>query len=137
MQKQNLIFAGLFALGLFAWEAQASNLERAFITIINVEDNVPTEFETIILHGSLMMGTGANVITAGASGNAVYIHFKQSFGTVSITIYNETGGTVYHTMVNTVVQPTLIIPFSGMNSGSFILSIDNADGYVEGEFEQD
>ena len=135
--KKAFILSGLFVLGLIAWEAQATNLYCTSIININVEDNVPTGYEKINLQGTLMMGTGANDIEAGASGNAVYIHFKRNFGTVSITIYNETGGTVYHTVVNTAVQPTLIIPFSGMNSGSFILSIDNADGYVEGEFEQD
>ena len=134
MKKKLLYFACFCVFSLYTMEAQAVNLERT--SIINVED-VPSGFEKIYLQGTLMMGTGPNDIEAGASDNAVYIHFKRNFGFVSISIFNEMGGTVYHTVVDTAVQSTLIIPFSGMNSGSFILSIDNADGYVEGEFEQD
>ena len=135
MNRKSILLLGLCIIGLCAWEAQAVNINHISLGI--VEDNDPTGYEMINLHGSLLLGTGPNDIEAGASDNAVYIHFKRNFGFVSINIINEMGGTVYHTVVNTAVQPTLIIPFSGMNSGSFILSIDNADGYVEGEFEQD
>lgn len=135
MKTKSLILAGFCAFCLCTGETQAFNPKQA---PINYEVmSLPPLFDRIDLHGLLLTNTSPDDIEAGASDNAVYIHFKRNFGFVSINIINEMGGTVYHTVVNTAVQPTLIIPFSGMNSGSFILSIDNADGYVEGEFEQD
>ena len=135
MKKKVLLLAGLCAFSLCTWEAKAVNLERA--SIVNMEDNVPTGFEEIFLQGTLMTGTGPNSVIAGANRNSVYLHFNQSFGNVSITICNEIGQTVYNTVVNTAVQQTFIIPFSGMNNGLFTLSIDNAVGFVEGDFLQD
>ena len=135
MKKSILILASLFALNLCAWEAQANNF-RHVLTINNV-DNLPTGVEKIDLKGKLNMNAGPDDIVAGVDANSVYIHFNQSFGNVSITICNEMGQTVYNTVVNTAVQQTFIIPFSGMNNGLFTLSIDNAVGFVEGDFLQD
>lgn len=80
---------------------------------------------------------GPNAIEAGASDNAVYIHFNQSFGNVSITICNESGLTVYSTVLNTAVQQTIIIPITAANSGIYTVLVENATGYVEGEFDYD
>lgn len=99
--------------------------------------NMPNEFEKIELLGNLMTGHGPNAIEAGASDNAVYIHFNQSFGNVSITIYNESGLTVYSTVLNTAVQQTIIIPITAANSGIYTVVVENATGYVEGEFDHD
>ena len=131
--KKAFTFAGLFVIGLIAWEAQATNHHHT--SIINVEDNLPTGYEEIMLHGSLMYSP--NAITAGFSRNAVYVHFSQSFGSVSVALHNEDGVLVYSTVVNTDVQQTLIIPLAN-NSGNdgYYITLDNANGYAEGDFSR-
>ncbi len=133
--KKAFTFAGLFVIGLIAWEAQATNHHHT--SIINVEDNVPTGYEKIYLQGTLMMGPNPNAITAGFSRNAVYVHFSQSFGSVSVALHNEDGVLVYSTVVNTDVQQTLIIPLAN-NSGNdgYYITLDNANGYAEGDFSR-
>ena len=135
MKKKSIFLAGLFVLGLCAWETQATNLNHT--SIINMEDNLPTGYETIELHGSLMMGTNPNAIGAGYSRNAVCVHFNQSFGSVSVALHNEDGVLVYSTVVNTNVQQTLIIPIANNNgNGGYYLTLDNANGYAEGDFRR-
>ena len=82
------------------------------------------------------MGPNPNAITAGFSRNAAYIHFSQSFGSVSVALHNEDGVLVYSTVLNTDVQQTLIIPLAN-NSGNdgYYITLDNATGFAEGEFE--
>ena len=84
-----------------------------------------------------MLGINPNAIVAGASDDAVYIGFNQSFGNVNISIYNGMGGLVYSTVVNTDVQQVFIIPFSGVASGSYTVELSSANGYAEGEFDKD
>lgn len=134
MKKNALILVGLCALGLFSWQTQAMNIERA--SIINIEDNVPTGYEIIELIGDLLYGTNPNAIEAGANRNSVYLHFNQSFGNVNIKIYNATGGLCYSGVVDTTVQQTVIIPISGNNNGTYTVVLDNANGYAEGEFNR-
>ncbi len=83
-----------------------------------------------------MYGVGQEAIVAGASDNAVYIHFNQSFGNVSVKIYNDAGCLVYCSEVNTSVQQTFIIPIMGGVNGHYVLELNNANGYAEGEFVQ-
>ena len=91
----------------------------------------------IDLHGQLATIVGPNAIEAGANENSVYIHFNQSLGYVSISIYNAAGNRVYGSIVDTSVQQTVIIPFSNMVSGNYTVVLDNANGYAEGDFERD
>ena len=135
MKKKVLLLAGLCAFGLCTWEAQAVSLEH--ISIISMEDNVPTGYEIIELKGDLDANAGPNAVVAGANDNSVYIHFNRSFGNVSITITNEAGHTVYHTVVDTSVQQTVIIPLTNAASGIYTVSLDNASGFAEGDFEHD
>ena len=135
MNKKTLILAGLCAFGLCTWEAQAMNLK--YVSIINMEDKLPTGYEIIDLQGDLDANAGPDAIIAGANENSVYIHFNQSFGNVSITITNEMGHTVYHTVVDTSVQQTVIIPLTNAASGIYTVSLDNANGYAEGDFEHE
>ena len=83
------------------------------------------------------MNVGPNAIIAGANDNSVYIGFNQSFGNVSISIYNGMGGLVYSTVVDTSVQSVVIIPFSSAASGSYTVELNSADGYADGDFEKD
>ena len=135
MKSKALLFAGFCAFALCASPVQATNREPAPL-YYNEVDNPPTGFEEIILHGNLNRNAGPNAIIAGASDNAVYLHFNQSFGYVNIGIYNATGLLVYSTVVNTNVQPTVIIPFENVNTGVYTVVLDNADGYADGDFER-
>ncbi|MBQ6771004.1 MAG: DUF3244 domain-containing protein [Bacteroidales bacterium] len=134
MKKKAFVLAGLCAISLCTWEAQAANISRN--SIINMEDNVPTGYEVIVLQGRLDVGTNPNAVVAGVNDNSVYIHFNQSFGNVSISIYNAMGNMVYNTVSNTAVQQTVIIPFSNLASGTYTVVLTNANGYAEGDFER-
>lgn|GEM_PF-1220871 len=129
--------SALFAIGLYAHQGQAMNKEPNAINRIK-EDNpeLPSEYERILLHGSLDYGVGPNAIIAGANENAVYIHFNQSFGNVSISIYNGTGLLVYSAVANTDVQQTYIIPIFSGTGGPYTIVLDSANGYAEGDFER-
>ena len=135
MKHKSIILAGLYALGLCICEIQAANLNQ--VSVIHVEDNVPSGYEQINLDGTLVMGPNPNAITAGFSRNAVYVHFSQSFGSVSVALHNEDGVLVYSTVVNTDVQQTLIIPLANNSgNGGYYLTLDNANGFAEGDFER-
>lgn len=133
MNKKAFILASFFVIGLYAWQAQAATHESA--PIIYDLNNLPNGYDEIILQGELLLSIGPNAIEAGASDDAVYIGFNQSFGNVNISIYNSIGNLVYSTVVNTDVQQVFIIPFSGIASGTYTVELNNADGYADGDFE--
>lgn len=136
MKKNVLVFVSLCILCLFARQAQAVNVEHPSVAIINTEDNVPTGYEAIFLEGKLSYSAGPNDIVAGASKNSVYLHFNQSFGNVSISIFNAEGNLVYNSVVDTSMQRTIIIPIMGNSDGTFSVVLDNAFGDVEGDFRR-
>ena len=136
MKKNILVFVSLCALCLFTWQVQAVNVERLSITIINTEDNVPTGYEAFYLEGKLSYSTGPNDIVAGANKNSVYLHFNQSFGNVSISIYNEEGNLVYNSVVDTSMQRTVIIPIMGNSDSTFSVVLDSTFGDAEGDFRR-
>lgn len=96
----------------------------------------PVGSEKIELLGSLDLNYGPDDVEAYVYQNAVYIYFHQNFGNVSITLYNEAGATVYSDVVNTAVQQTMIIPISSYIDTTYILVLENYNGYAEGEFRQ-
>ena len=135
MKTKTLLLVGLCAIGLCSWEVQATNAPP--IPIINLEmADPPQGYEKIDLKGTLMYGISPNAIVAGASENAVYIGFNQSFGIVNISIYNGMGGLVCSTMVNTDVQQVVLIPFTSVANGSYTVELSNANGYAEGDFDK-
>ena len=136
MKKNALIFIGLCALALCTWQAQAVNTKPLPINTWEIADP-PQGFEKIDLLGDLLHNTGPNAIVAGASDDAVYIGFNQSFGNVNISIYNDMGGTVYSTVVNTDVQQVVIIPFNAAASGTYTVELNNVNGYADGNFDHD
>lgn len=136
MKKKVLFLAGLCALSHYAWEVQALNTVSVPINECWIADP-PQGYKEIDLQGTLMYGINPNAIVAGASDDAVYIGFNQSFGNVNISIYNGMGGLVYSTVVNTSVQSVVIIPFTSAASGSYTVELSNADGDAEGDFDKD
>jgi len=138
MNKKALIFIALCALGLCIGETHAINTTSLALFNTNKWEIAypPQGYEEINLQGTLMYGISPNAVVAGASDNAVYIGFNQSFGNVNISIYNGMGGLVYNTVVNTNVQQVVIIPFTSAANGSYIIELSNAFGYADGEFER-
>lgn len=134
MKTKALLLLGLCAIGLCTWDAQAVNAMP--IPIIKSEMTDPPQgYEKIDLKGTLMYGIGPNAIVAGASDDAVYICFNQSFGNVNISIYNGMGILVYSAIVNTQIQPVVNIPLFNATSGTYTVELSNAFGYAEGDFD--
>lgn len=134
MKRNVLILIVLCFLGILSWKAQAVNPKTE--PMYTIENNMPNEYDRVELHGLLATIAGPNGIEAGASDDEVYIGFNQSFGNVNISIYNGMGGLVYSTLVNTDVQQVVIIPFSGVASGTYTVELSNANGYAEGDFDR-
>ena len=136
--NKSLLIAVLCFFSICAWEAQATNSTTLPSSIYNKVHNMPEGYEVIELHGDLATNVGPNAIVAGANDDAVYIGFNQDFGNVNISIYNnDMGGLVYSTVVNTAVQPVVIIPFQNEANGTYTLELSNAIGYAEGEFDHE
>ena len=138
MKNRLLFLVSLFALSLCTWEVHALNtVPVSTPSQKNDIEEPPPGYEKINLLGDLLYNIGPNAIVAGANDDAVYIGFNQSFGNVNISIYNGMGGIVYNTVVNTSVQSVVIIPFTSAASGSYIVELNSADGYAEGDFDKD
>ena len=95
---------------------------------------IPEGYDIIELYGDLIRGSNLNAIEAGIGENDIYIHFNQNLETVSIYLYNDSGVLLYHNLVNTAIQQTVIIPINSTYNGSYYLEIDNATGYAGGDF---
>ena len=134
MDKKLLLVMAICAMSLCTWKAQAASVLSSPIIKLEIADP-PQGFEKIDLLGDLLYNVGPNAVVAGANDNAVYIHFNQSFGNVSISIYNGAGLVVYSTVVNTSVQQTYIIPIFSGTGGPYTIVLDSANGYAEGDFE--
>ena len=134
MKRNTLLFAWVWALTLCFGGIQAANPQMN-----PSKDNVydrPHGWEEILLQGSLSYGVGPNAIEAGATEDAVYIFFNQSFGNVSIAIYNNTEGLVYSTVVDSSVQQLVVIPLVGASNGTYYVELSSVSGYAEGEFHR-
>ena len=138
MKTKVLFFACLTALSFCTWQVQAVNVNpvAAPINKWDVTDP-PAGYEIIDLQGSLLYGIGPNAVVAGASDDAVYIGFNEDCGNVSISIYSGIGNLVYSTVVDSGMQPVVIIPFSGFASGIYTVELNSANGYADGDFEHD
>lgn len=104
--------------------------------IITPHYDIPPDLTPIELQGRLDLSYSLDDVEAGANENYVYIYFHRSFGDVGITLYNPTGVIVYSNVINTSIQQTVIIPITGTIEGVYTLVLENANGYAEGDFEQ-
>lgn len=95
---------------------------------------LPDGLDRIDLYGDLMRGLSPDAIEAGVGNDAVYIQFNQDFGHVIVSLYNDNGGLVYNSVINTSVQQLVIIPINNNNT-SYYLELNNASGYAEGIVE--
>ncbi len=127
----------LFLLGLCAFFFNNQTVlanDKNKVLCYEEPDHLPTGADRIVLHGELMLNIGPNAIEAGATEDAVYIYFNQSFGNVSIAIYSNTEGLVYNTVADSSVQQLVVIPLTRATNGAYIIELNNASGYAEGEF---
>ena len=134
MNKKEIFLSIFCVIGLCVWGAQAVTPKA---TLAPYESNsVPHGFDEIILQGDLLYSIGPNAIEAGARDDAVYIQFNQSFGNVSITIYNSSNLVVFSTVVDTSIQQVVIIPFANASADSYSVVLSHANNYAEGDFEK-
>lgn len=96
----------------------------------------PFTSEQILLHGILDFNADPNDVEAYVDNSAVYIYFNQSFGNVTVSLYNPNGALVYSGIVNTAVQQTLVIPVSFTIEGTYTVILENTFGYADGDFEK-
>lgn len=134
MKKPFLFLICFCVLGFNASKIQAVNSEPTFVN--QAMNDLPPGYEDIVLQGDLLFSCGPNAIIAGYNENSVYLQFNQNFGYVDVTIYNPNGLVVYSDVVNTAVQQLLIIPITGFVDGVYTMVLENANGYAEGDFEQ-
>jgi len=131
MKLHFFILLGLFTIALVYQNVYASDQKRLYCI---QREAVPEGYDIIDLHGDLMHSCDPDAIEAGIGENDIYIHFNQNLETVSIYLYNDSGVLLYHNMVNTAIQQTVIIPINSAYNGSYYLEIDNATGYAGGDF---
>lgn len=134
MKKKVLIFAGLSALALCSWNAQASVPLQNYFNVEAEDNHIPSGAEQIKLKGKLNYSANPDDIEAGATETAVYLCFNQNFGNVSITIYNDSGLLVYTSVVDTSMQQYVVIPILSTAPGTYTVVLDNANGFAEGDF---
>lgn len=119
----------------------AKNVLLIFFCIISLSGKCgitdpPSGADEIHLVGQLDLNQGPNDIEAYADENYIYIYFHRDFGNVSITIYNTTNVMIYNDVANTAVQQQLVIPITGFVDGIYTVVLENATGYVDGDFEK-
>lgn len=132
-EKSSIVI--VFSFTLLNMEGKENFLGNAPST--NEKVSIPHGAEEIILHGTLNLGNGPSRIEAYLYGEFVYVNFNHNYGNVSVSLYNASGLLVYNDVVDTSVQPTVIIPVTGGTSGTYTLVLDSANGYAEGDFERD
>lgn len=111
-------------------------LAVSLLGISSTTDPPPSGADRIELMGLLDINHGPNDVEAFADQNFVYIYFHRNFGNVSIALYNPTGVMIYNDVVNTAVQQQLVIPITDLVDGVYTVVLENATGYVDGEFEK-
>lgn len=133
--KKHILLCFVLGIACFSAASTQTTLSEPE-SVLTQYGNMPNEFDKIDLMGSLMLGIGPNAIEAGASDDAVYIGFNQSFGNVNIAIYNSNGQQVYSTVVDTSVQQVIIIPFTTAAADTYTVELNHANAYAEGDFEK-
>ena len=131
---RTIVLACFCVMTLCLEDAYANNPKTAPCYSPNM-DNLPAGYKKIDIRGKLNFNAGPNGIEAGASDHAVYIHFNENYGNVSISICNAAGNLVYHSILDTAVQTTIIIPISNTSNGNFTLMLDNVTGSADGDFD--
>lgn len=137
MNKTVFLLVGLCAASFCALKVQASVPEQILINMRTEDNYIPSDADKIELIGKLDLNAGPDDIEAGATQNNVYLYFNQSFGNVSITIYNDSGLLVYNSVVDTSMQQYVVIPILSTAPGTYTVVLDTANGYAEGDFTKD
>lgn len=119
------------------WNAYASDQKSSPDSNSERQVFFPHNSERIVLDGTLMYGVNPQAIEAAVDDYAVYIQFNQSFGNVSISLYNQSGILIHSSEVDSSAQQQIVIPFINSTSGTYTLIIENNNGWVEGDFVQD
>lgn len=131
MKRYLFLLLGLFTIASISQNVYAFDQKRSYGI---QQEALPEGYDIIDLYGDLMYSCNPGTIEAGIGENDIYIHFNQNLETVSIYLYNDSGVLLYHNLVNTAYQQTVIIPINSAYQGSYYLEINNATGYAGGDF---
>lgn len=134
MKNKTIIIIGISALISFGIVAKATSPKNVILQCETTDTPPGTK---IILQGDLLFGINPDAIEASVNDDAVYIQFNQSFGYVSIKLYNENNSLIYTDVVNSSAQSQVVIHILGSINGTYTLVLENATGYAEGHFEQE
>ena len=105
----------------------------SFFTNASIKCPTPS----IVLKGGLITGgpTRTPPVEAYQNTTSVDLVFNVDLGDLTIDVINETGDSVFQTVVKTKAGTTLTIDTSGWEAGEYILVImDGQGGYLEGSF---
>ena len=132
-----LVIVGLYAIGFCTMNVLAANPKQTSINTVMYDNHIPTGAEKISMQGKLELSANPDDIEAGATRNAVYLYFNQNFGNGSISLYNPEGQLIYSNVVDTSVQRYVTIPIANNSgNGDYYLTLDNANGFAEGDFNR-
>ncbi|MCL3852131.1 DUF3244 domain-containing protein [Parabacteroides sp. GYB001] len=64
----------------------------------------------------------------------LHLQFLENLGDVTVCVKDESGNVVYDQLIETVNDPSLVIPMFSQK-GNYIISVSNEYNNVEGEFD--
>ena len=74
-------------------------------------------------------------ITAFQYSDYIEVNFSESLGTISVSIYDDSGNIVYNGAIDTSLQSVLYIDTARMEKGEYSIRFTNTEGeYLEGSF---
>lgn len=79
--------------------------------------------------------SGGDVITAEIKNDIIIALFNKDVGNLLVIITNGKSEIVYEATVNTSVQQQVIIPLSGLPSGTYTITYNNDRGEMWGDFK--
>lgn len=136
MKKSTLLLIGFSTIVPCSWEAQANNPQQILINMDMEDNHIPSTAERIELKGRLDLNAGPDDIEAGVTEQTVYLYFNQSFGNVSVSLYNASGLLIYSSVVDTSMQQLVAVPIVSTESGTYTVVLNNTNGFAEGDFER-
>ena len=78
--------------------------------------------------------SGIDPVVAEQHNSLLYILFQKDVGVLQVTL-DGPQGVVYTMWVDTSAPSTITIPLESLSSGSYILTFNNEQGVMYGEFE--
>jgi hypothetical protein len=130
--KAKIVFFCIALLGVvFVPTAHSSTSDcqtgKAEVSTIPLEDERPS--------GGRPRSITIPPITAQQQGNMLFVYFQRDIGVIEVTITDSRGSDVFTEMVDTNMQPSLVISLMGLPQGSYVITFNGSSVNLRGEFE--